>query len=94
MKPPHYNIGRGRLGQKTCTNDKCTIRLLSYLAINNMETMETYYPCTWLSFVNQKNEKIRNWSLLMKIISTVPKVLFFKTTDLYTVYLFSEYADN
>ena len=94
MKPPHYNIGLGGLGQKTCTNDKCTIRLLSYLAINNMETMKTYYPCTWLSFVNQKNEKIRNWSLLMKIISTVPKVLFFKTTDLYTVYLFSEYADN
>ena len=30
----------------------------------------------------------------MKIISTVPKVLFFKTTDLYTVYLFSEYAEN
>ena len=30
----------------------------------------------------------------MKLLSTVPKVLFFKTTDLYTVYLFSEYADN
>ena len=30
----------------------------------------------------------------MKIISTVPKVLFFKTTDIYTVYLFSEYTDN
>ena len=30
----------------------------------------------------------------MKIISTVPKVLFFKTTNLYTVYLFSDYADN
>ena len=30
----------------------------------------------------------------MKIISTVLKVLFFKATDLYTVYLFSEYADN
>ena len=30
----------------------------------------------------------------MKIISSVPKVLFFKTTDVYTVYLFSEYADN
>ena len=59
--------------------------------------MESYYPCTWLSFVNQKNEKkkkIRNGSLLMKTISTVPKVLLFKTTDLYTVYLFSAYADN
>ena len=30
----------------------------------------------------------------MKIISTVPKVLLFKTTDLYNVYLFSEYANN
>ena len=27
-------------------------------------------------------------------ISIVPKLLFFKTTALYTVYLFSEYADN
>ena len=45
--------------------------------------METYYPCTWLSFVSQKNEK-NNGSLLMKIISTVSKVLFFKTTDPYT----------
>ena len=59
--------------------------------------METYYPCTWLSFVNQKDEKKNKKKLkylLMKIISTVPKLLFFKTTDLYTVYLFSEYADN
>ena len=30
----------------------------------------------------------------MKIMSTAPEVLFFKTTVLYTVYLFSEYADN
>ena len=30
----------------------------------------------------------------MKIISTVPKVLLFKTTDLHTVYLFSQYAEN
>ena len=30
----------------------------------------------------------------MKTTSAVPKVLFFKTTDLYTLYLFSEYADN
>ena len=30
----------------------------------------------------------------MKIISTFPKVLFFKTTDLYTAYLFSEYVDH
>ena len=30
----------------------------------------------------------------MKTISTVPKVLLFKTTDLYTVYLFSAYVDN
>ena len=56
--------------------------------------METYYPYTWLRFVNQNNEKVRNWSLLTKILSTVTKLLFFKTTDLYTEYLFSEYADN
>ena len=30
----------------------------------------------------------------MKTISTVTKLLFFKTTDPYVVYLFSEYADN
>ena len=30
----------------------------------------------------------------MEIISTVPKVLFSKTTDLYTAYLFSEYAQR
>ena len=42
----------------------------------------------------KKKKKIRNGSLLMKTISTVPKVLLFKTTDLYTVYLFSAYADN
>ena len=30
----------------------------------------------------------------MKIISTFPKVLFFKTTDLYTVYLYYEYAGS
>ena len=30
----------------------------------------------------------------MKIMSTVPKLLFFKAADLYIVYLFSEYADN
>ena len=56
--------------------------------------MKPYYSCTWLSFVNQKNEKKRSWCLFMKIISTVPKVLFFETAYLYTVYLFSEYADN
>ena len=27
-------------------------------------------------------------------ISIVPKLIFFKTTDLYTIYLFPEYADN
>ena len=30
----------------------------------------------------------------MKIVSTDPKLLFFKITNLYTVFLFSEYADN
>ena len=32
--------------------------------------------------------------MLLNIIFTVPKLLFFKTTDLYTIYQFSEYADN
>ena len=32
----------------------CTIKLLSYLVRNNMET---YYPWTLLSFVNKTNEK-------------------------------------
>ena len=45
--------------------------------------METYYPCTWISFLNHKNEKFVNEDY----ISIVPKLLFFKTTDLYTVYL-------
>ena len=39
-------------------------------------------------------KEIRNESLLMKIVFTVPKVLFFKTPDLYTVYVFFKYADN
>ena len=30
----------------------------------------------------------------MKIKYTVPKLLFFQTTDLYNVYLFFEYANN
>ena len=54
--------------------------------------METYYPCNLLRFINKKIGKIKSWSLLMKIISTVSKLLFFKKTGLYTVYLFS--ADN
>ena len=45
-------------------------------------------------YKSEKWKKTGNWKLLIKIISTVTKVLFFKTTDLYTVYLFSEYADN
>ena len=70
----------------------CLIKLLLYLAKNNMET---YYPCTWISFVNQKNEKNKESKFVNeKYISIVPELLFFKTTDLFTVYLFSEYADN
>ena len=30
----------------------------------------------------------------MKIISAILKLLFFRSTDLYTVYLFLEYAGN
>ena len=39
-------------------------------------------------------KKLRNRSLLMKIIFTVPKEIFFKTTDLCTLYPLSKYADN
>ena len=54
-----------------------------------------YYPSIHLTkFQKSEKWKNKNWNLLMKIISTVPKLLFFKTADLYTVYLFSEYADN
>ena len=44
----------------------------------------------------RKSEKWKNKKLkfVNEIISTAPKLLFFKTTDLYTVYLFSEYAEN
>ena len=30
----------------------------------------------------------------MNIISAAPKLLFFRITDLYIVYLFSEYVEN
>ena len=60
--------------------------------------MDSYYPYTWLSFLNHKNEKKKKkkkWEFVNEnSISTVPKVLLFKTTDLYTVYLFSAYVDN
>ena len=56
--------------------------------------MEPYYPCGWLSFINQKKKKKKKLKFVNEIISTVCEVLFFKTTDLYTVYLFYEYADN
>ena len=50
-----------------------------------------------ISFVNEKNEKKNNRKLNVVnenyvFVSTVAKVLFFRSTDLYTVYLFSEYA--
>ena len=46
-------------------------------------------------FINQKNEKNKKLKFVNETcISTVPKVLFFKTTDLNIVYLFSKYADN
>ena len=53
--------------------------------------METYYSYTWLSFGNKKNEKKKK---KLKFINENYIYYFFKTTDLYTVYLFSEYADN
>ena len=67
-------------------------KLLSYLVKNDMEK---YYPWTWVSFVNQKNKKNKELKFVNEnYISIVPKLLFFITTHLYTVYLFSEYADN
>ena len=57
--------------------------------------METYYPCIWISFVNQKKWKNKELKFVNEnCISIVPKLLFFKTTNLCTVYLFSEYAGN
>ena len=83
VSPSHYN-GRG-------SRKPCTIKLLSYLVRNNMEP---YYPCTWLSFVNQKNEKNKTLKFVNEKYIYAPKVLRFKTTDLHTVYLFSEYENN
>ena len=48
--------------------------------------METYYPCTWISFVNQKkweNNELK--SVNVNYISNVPNLLLFERTDLYTV---------
>ena len=45
----------------------------------------------------RKSEKWKNKELKFfnkNYIFIVPKILFFKTTDLYAVYLFSKYADN
>ena len=36
--------------------------------------MEPYYPCTWLSSVNQKNEKNKKLKFVNKVIYTVPEV--------------------
>ena len=44
--------------------------------------MEPYYPCTWLSLVNQKNEKNKKLKFVKKIIYTVPEVYLF-------IYLFN-----
>ena len=44
-----------------------------------------------------KSEKGKNKELKFvneNYINIIPKLLFFKTTDLYPVYLFSEYAGN
>ena len=45
----------------------------------------------------RKSGKFKNKKLKVgngNYISIVPKLLFVKTTGLYTVYLFSEYTDN
>ena len=44
-----------------------------------------------------KSEKWKNKELQFvneNYLSIVPKLFFYKTTDLYTAYLFSEYAGN
>ena len=41
---------------------------------------------------NEKNKELKFAN--ENYISIVLQLLFFKTTDLYTAYLFSEYADN
>ena len=56
--------------------------------------MEPYYPFTWPSFVNERNEKNKRLKFVNESYICCFKVLFFKTTGLYTGYLYSEYVDN
>ena len=44
--------------------------------------------------MKKKNRKLNVVNENYVFVSTVAKVLFFKATDLYTVYLFSEYTGN
>ena len=57
--------------------------------------MEAYCPCTWISLVNQKKLKNKELKFVNENYTSIfPKLLFFKTADMYTVYLFFEYVDN
>ena len=57
--------------------------------------MEAYCPWTWISLVNQKKLKNKELKFVNENYTSIfPKLLFFKTADMYTVYLFFEYADN
>ena len=56
--------------------------------------MEPYYPCTWLSFVNQKNEKNKKLKFVNENYIDCSEGIIFQITGLYTVYLYSECADN
>ena len=70
----------------------CSTKLRSYSVKNNMET---YYPCTSISSLNQKNEENKELKFVNEnYISIAHKPLFFKRTDLYTVSLFFENTDN
>ena len=57
--------------------------------------MKTYYPCTWISFVNKKIEKNKKLKFVIEnYIYCSLATIIFETTDLYTIQLFSKYADN
>ena len=51
--PPHPSPSLRWEGEQK----PCPIKLLLYLVMINKINIEPYYPCTLLSFVDQKNEK-------------------------------------
>ena len=76
---------------------KCKKIFYDHKILANFILSDPSPPLQWEVEQKQGTIKLLSYlvrSLLMKIITTVPKALFFKTTDLYTVYLFSEYPEN